>query len=76
MPEFIFKINEAVVDDATGEAVMKPEYVQRLVRCASCNSCKIEFAIEDSSPFLNVEEDYKWRKRKTAEAWNRRVEDE
>lgn len=42
MPEFIFKINEAVVDNATGEAVMKPEYVQRLVRCANCKYYRAE----------------------------------
>ena len=41
-----------------------------------CNGCKAEFSVEDESPFLNVEEDYKWRKRKTVEAWNRRVNDE
>ena len=41
-----------------------------------CNSCKIELSIEDSSPFINVDEDYKWRKRKTTEAWNRRVSDD
>ena len=40
-----------------------------------CNSCKVMFSIEDTSPFLKVEEDYKWRKRKTAEAWNRRAND-
>lgn len=37
-----------------------------------CNGCKAEFSIEDESPFLNVDEDYKWRKKKTTEAWNRR----
>ena len=38
-----------------------------------CNGCKAIFSIEDTSPFLNVDEDYKWRKAKTAEAWNRRA---
>ena len=39
-----------------------------------CDSCKMEFAVEDESPFINIDEDYKWRKKKTAEAWNRRAE--
>ena len=38
-----------------------------------CNSCKAIFSVEDSSPFLNCDEDYKYRKRITAEAWNRRA---
>lgn len=40
-----------------------------------CNSCKVIFSIEDTSPFLNVDEDYKWRKKKTVEAWNRRAKE-
>ena len=40
-----------------------------------CNGCKAEFSIEDDSPFTNVEADYKWRKEKTIEAWNRRAND-
>lgn len=39
-----------------------------------CNSCKAVFSVEDESPFLNVDEDYRWRKKKTAEAWNRRAD--
>lgn len=37
-----------------------------------CNNCKAIFAIEDDSPFVNCDEDYKYRKEKTKEAWNRR----
>ena len=37
-----------------------------------CNSCKAIFAIEDDSPYMNCEEDYAYRKKKTSEAWNRR----
>lgn len=38
-----------------------------------CNSCKGIFSIEDDSPYMNCDEDYKYRKEKTKEAWNRRV---
>lgn len=38
-----------------------------------CSSCKAEFSIECESPFLYKDEDYKYRRRKTTEAWNRRV---
>lgn len=38
-----------------------------------CNSCKIIFAVEDNSPYINENEDYVYRKAKTAEAWNRRA---
>lgn len=37
-----------------------------------CNSCKAIFAVEDDSPYMNCEEDYAYRKKKTAEAWNQR----
>lgn len=37
-----------------------------------CNACKAEFSIEDTSPFMNIDEDYKWRKTATINAWNRR----
>lgn len=40
-----------------------------------CNSCKAIFSIEDDSPYMNCDEDYKYRKEKTKEAWNRRVND-
>lgn len=40
-----------------------------------CNTCKVIFSIEDDSPYMDVEKDYKYRKEKTAEAWNRRVND-
>lgn len=40
-----------------------------------CNSCKAIFSIEDSSPYMNCDEDYKYRKQKTIEAWNRRAYD-
>lgn len=39
-----------------------------------CNSCKAIFSIEDDSPYMNCEEDYAYRRDKTAEAWNRRYE--
>ena len=38
-----------------------------------CNSCKGIFSIEDDSPYMNCDEDYKYRKEKTKEAWNKRV---
>lgn len=41
-----------------------------------CNTCKAIFSIEDDSPYMDVEKDYKYRKEKTAEAWNRRVKDD
>ena len=31
-------------------------------------------AVEDDSPYLNCEEDYAYRKKKTEDAWNRRAE--
>ena len=37
-----------------------------------CNSCKAIFSIEDDSPYIKCDEDYKYRKEKTIEAWNRR----
>ena len=39
-----------------------------------CNSCKAIFSVEDDSPYMNCDEDYAYRKKKTVEAWNRRVE--
>ena len=38
-----------------------------------CNICKIIFSVEDDSPYLNIDEDYAYRKKKTIEAWNRRA---
>ena len=38
-----------------------------------CNSCKVIFAVEDDSPYVGGEEDFKYRKMKTVEAWNRRA---
>jgi len=38
-----------------------------------CNSCKVIFAVEDDSPYVDGEEDFKYRKMKTVEAWNRRA---
>ena len=35
MPEHIFEIDSALVNDA-GEAVMKPEYKGKLLRCREC----------------------------------------
>ena len=41
-----------------------------------CNTCKSIFTIEDDSPYMNCDEDFKYRKEKTKEAWNRRANDE
>ena len=41
-----------------------------------CNSCKIVFFVEDDSPYIDCDEDYAYRKAKTAEAWNRRIKNE
>ena len=38
-----------------------------------CNSCKIIFAVEDDSPYLNCEKDYAYRKKRIKDAWNRRA---
>lgn len=38
-----------------------------------CNSCKIEFYVEDDSPYMDIEQDYKYRRQKTVTAWNRRA---
>lgn len=38
-----------------------------------CNICKMEFSVEDDSPYIDINEDYKYRKKKTADAWNRRA---
>ena len=39
-----------------------------------CNTCKSIFSVEDDSPYMNSDEDFKYRKEKTREAWNRRAE--
>lgn len=36
MPEYIFDINEALYNEKTGEAVMKPEIIGELIRCKDC----------------------------------------
>ena len=41
-----------------------------------CNTCKVIFSIEDDSPYMNCDDDFKYRKDKTIEAWNRRERDE
>ena len=41
-----------------------------------CNTCKSIFSVEDDSPYMNCDEDFKYRKEKTKEAWNRRASDE
>ena len=41
-----------------------------------CNTCKVIFSIEDTSPYMDVEKDFKYRKEKTIEAWNRRANDD
>lgn len=38
-----------------------------------CNSCKAIFLIEVDSPYKYRDEDFAYRKEKTREAWNRRV---
>ena len=40
-----------------------------------CNTCKSIFSVEDDSPYMNSDEDFKYRKEKTREAWNRRTAD-
>ena len=39
-----------------------------------CNACKAIFSVEDDSPYMDIEKDFKYRKEKTIEAWNRRVD--
>lgn len=39
-----------------------------------CNICKSIFSVEDDSPYMNSDEDFKYRKEKTREAWNRRAD--
>jgi len=36
MSEYIFEINEALYNEETGEAVMKPEINGELIRCKDC----------------------------------------
>lgn len=36
MAEYIFEINDALYNEKTGQAVMKPEYKGKLVRCKDC----------------------------------------
>ena len=36
MAEYIFEIDGALFNEDTGEAVMKPEYRGKLVRCKDC----------------------------------------
>lgn len=36
MAEYIFEIDGALYNDETGEAVMKPEYKGKLIRCKDC----------------------------------------
>lgn len=36
MAEYIFEISEALYDEQTGEAVMKPDFKGKLVRCKDC----------------------------------------
>ena len=40
-----------------------------------CNTCKSIFSVEDDSPYMNCDEDFKYRKEKTRETWNRRRND-
>ena len=41
-----------------------------------CNSCKAIFSVEDDSPYIDCEKDFRYRKTKTREAWNRRQNDD
>ena len=36
MAEYIFEIDDALVNEGTGEAVMKPTYKGKIVRCKDC----------------------------------------
>lgn len=36
MADYIFRIDGALYNDETGEAVMKPELVGELIRCKDC----------------------------------------
>ena len=36
MAEYIFKIEEAVYNEETGEAVMKPKCIGELIHCKDC----------------------------------------
>ena len=36
MAEYIFEIGEALYNEETGEAVMKPTYKGKIVRCKDC----------------------------------------
>ncbi len=36
MAEYIFEIGEALYNEKTGEAVMKPTYKGKIVRCKDC----------------------------------------
>ena len=40
MAEYIFEINDALYNEKTGQAVMKPEYKGELVRCKDCKWSK------------------------------------
>ena len=42
MAEYIFEIDGAFFDEDTGEAVMKPEYRGKLVRCKDCVKCQVD----------------------------------
>ena len=39
-----------------------------------CNSCKVKVSVEDDSPYMDIEQDYKYRRQKTVTAWNRRAD--
>ena len=40
-----------------------------------CNWCKAIFTIEDDSPYVMIDEDYEYRRKKTIQAWNRRAKE-
>lgn len=68
MAEYIFRINGALYNEETGEAVMKPELVGELIRCKDCkhwynapasdgyNSCEKDALIRHESFFCGAAE--------------------
>ena len=42
----------------------------------ACNDCGIIFGATVPTMFMDIDEDYKYKKRLTAEAWNRRTNEQ
>lgn len=60
MTEYIFDISEALYNEETGEAVMKPEIKEELIRCKDCVHYKGHWycdAWNNSPGFPAVKED-------------------